>query len=426
MAVAISTSSSVPENAAPLPAQNRRMLVLIGLSLLVATFANDANLAGLPLKFLLKDKLHLGAMALAGFSALTGFAWYFKPLAGILSDSVPLWGTRRRSYLLLSSVAAAGLWGLLAFVPQRYGPILWTMAAINAMCVVVSSVAGGLIVEAGQRSGMTGRLSVLRQMILGGCGLIAGPIGGYLAARAFGWTCLSGAMLFLLLVPTVAFLLPEPRGAKSRAAEVGANLRAQFGAMRRSRALWIAAAFIFFDQVSPGFGTPLFFYQTDTLKFSSQFIGNLGLIAGVAGTVGVLLYGALCGRVALRPLLIVGILLSTLGSLLYLGYHSHRAAIGIEAANAFLSVAVQIALMDLAARATPRGSEALSYSLLMSAFNLAAAVSDVFGSYLYDKLHMPLPDLIWINVVTSALPLLALPLIPRALMAQPDGVASDG
>ena len=338
---------------------------------------------------------------------------------------MPLWGTRRRSYLLLSSVAAAGFWGLLAFVPQRYGPILWTMAAINAMCVVVSSVAGGLVVEAGQRSGMTGRLSVLRQMILGGSGFIAGPIGGYLAARAFGWTCLSGAMLFLLLIPTVAFLLPEPRGAKSRVAEVGANLKAQLGAMRRSRALWVAAAFIFFDQISPGFGTPLFFYQTDTLKFSSQFIGNLSLYAGVTGAIGTVLYGALCGRVPLRPLLIAGIILSSLGSLLFLGYHSHGAAIGIEAANAFLSAAVQIALMDLAARATPRGSEALSYSLLMSAFNLASAVSNIFGSWLYDKLHVPLPDLIWINVITSALPLLALPLIPRALTAQPDGAVSE-
>ena len=402
--------------------QNRRMLLLIGLSLLIVTFANDLNLARLPLQFLMKDRLHLGATAVSGFFALTGLAWYFKPLAGMLSDSVPLWGTRRRNYLLASSLAAAGLWGLLALVPHRYGPILWTMGAINATCVVGSSVAGGLLVEAGQRSGMTGRLSVLRQMILGGCALIAGPIGGFLAARAFGWTCLTGAMLFLLLVPVVALLLPEPREARSRAAEVGANLKAQVRAMRQSRALWIAAAFIFLDQVSPGFGTPLFYFQTNTLKFSSQFIGNLGLIAGIGGGAGVLLYGAVCGRIALRTLLVVSIPSSALGSLLFLGYHSHGAALVIEPMNLFLSAAVQIALMDLAARATPRGSEALCYSLLMSAFNLASAVSDLFGSWLYDKQHLPLSDLIWISAITSALPLLALPLIPRALLARPDGL----
>ncbi len=351
---------------------------------------------------------------------MTGLAWYCKPLSGILSDSVPLWGTRRRHYLLLSSLGGGLLWVLLAFVPQRYGPILWSMAAINAMCVVMSSVAGGLLVESGQQSGMTGRLSVLRQVILGGSALLAGPVGGYLAARAFGWTCVTGAMLFFLLFPVVAFFLPEPRTAKGNG-HLGATLRAQWGAMRRSRALWIAAAFILFDQISPGFGTPFFFYQTDTLKFSSQFIGNLGLIAGVAGGIGTVLYALLCRRVPSKHLLAGGIVGSAVGSLLYLDYHSHPAAITIEAANAFLSVAVSIALMDLAARATPRGSEALCYSLLMSAFNLGSAVSNVLGSWLYEKQHVPLPALIWISAVTSALPLLAMPLIPRALLAMPDG-----
>ena len=414
--MAVATASSTLEAALPSRAQNRRLMVVIGLSLLLS---NSVGLAGLPLQYLLKDHLHLGATAISGFFALAAMAWYAKPLAGMLSDSVPLWGTRRRFYLLGSSILAVALWALLDVLPRRYGPILWTMAGINAMCVILSSVAGGMIVEAGQRSGLTGRLSVLRQIILTGAGLVAGPVGGFLAAQAFGWTCATGAMLFLLLIPTVAWLLPEARTAQ-RDTTVGANLRAQFGAMRRCRPLWIAVAFLFLDQLSPGFGTPLFFYQTDALKFSSQFIGNLGLVSGLAGFAGILLYGALCARVPLNRLLPVSIVASALGSLLYLGYHSHRAAIGIEAANSFLSVAIEIALMDLAARATPRGSEALCYSLLMSALNLGGSASNVFGSWLYDKQHVPLPDLIWINAVTSALPLLALRLIPPALTAQPD------
>ena len=81
--------------------------------------------------------------------------------------------------------------------------------------------------------------------------------------------------------------------------------------------------------------------------------------------------------------------------------------------------------MDLAARATPRGSEALCYSLLMSALNLGGSLSDVFGSWLYERQHVPLPDLIWINAITSALPLLALRLIPPALTAQPDRAANQ-
>ena len=277
------------------------------------------------------------------------------------------------------------------------------MAGVNAGCVILSSVAGGMIVEAGQRSGLTGRLSVLRTLVLGTAGLAAGPVGGLLAARAFGWTCATEAILFLLLIPAVAWLLPEPRATRHDSTAL-LDLRRQFGAMRWCRPLWIAAAFLFLDQLSPGFGTPLFFYQTNTLKFSSQFIGNLGLISGLDGVAGVVLYGVLCSRVPLNRMLAAGIVLSAAGSLLYLGYHTHRAALGIDAVNAFLSAGVGIALLDLAARATPRGSEALCYSLLMSAFNLGVSLANVSGSWLYEKQHVPLPDLIWINAITSALP----------------------
>lgn len=75
-------------------------MLVLGLSLLLS---NSMGLATLPLQYLLKDHMHLGATAIARFFALAGAAWYAKPLAGMLSDSVPLWGTRRRSYLLLSS-----------------------------------------------------------------------------------------------------------------------------------------------------------------------------------------------------------------------------------------------------------------------------------------------------------------------------------
>ena len=416
----MAVASPVPN--IPLTSVRRgRPFLVIGLGLFVVA---GPTVAELPLKFLLKNHLHAGPTAMAGFFALAGVAWFLKPLAGMLSDSVPLWGTRRRGYLLASSVLAVALCVLLALVPKRYGPLLWTVAALNAMAVMISSVAGGLLVEAGQRGGMTGRLSALRQMIGGLAGVLAGPVGGYLATLAFGWTCAAGAMLFCVLIPVVAFGLPERRVGRIRG-EVGANLRAQWGAMRQSRALWLAAAFLFLEQISPGFGTPLFYYQTNVLKFSPTFLGLLSLVTGVAGFVGIVLYGVLCGRVPLRGLLTGGIPLSALGSLLYLGYRSHGSALVIEGANTLLSIGVAVALTDLAARATPRGCEALGYSLLMGASNLAVSASDVLGSWLSEKHHVPLPDLIWINAVTSALPLLALPLLPRALLARPDGVVEE-
>jgi len=43
----------------------------------------------------------------------------------------------------------------------------------------------------------------------------------------------------------------------------------------RDRTMWVVAGFIFFWTFSPSNRIPLFYYQTDTLKFSQQFIGLL-------------------------------------------------------------------------------------------------------------------------------------------------------
>src|SRR5206468_2458398 len=59
------------------------------------------------------------------------------------------------------------------------------------------------------------------------------------------------------------------------------------------RTMWVVAGFIFFWTFSPSIGIPLFYYQTDTLKFSQQFIGLLGSLGAAAQIVGAAFYAPL-------------------------------------------------------------------------------------------------------------------------------------
>ena len=242
-----------------------RLLLLIGVSLFVSTFVSDGKLAHLPLQFLLKDRLHVGPEAMAQFFAAAGLGWYFKPVAGLLCDAVPLWGSRRRSYLMLSGLGGGLLWAALGIVPHRYGALLWTLVGANAFAVLASSAAGGLLVEAGQRQQVTGRLGALRETIISGSSLLAQPMGGFLATRAFGLTCGIGAALFLGLIPAV-FFLPEARAAPPQVRFLTA-LKERFGPVFGSRALWLAALFIFLERLAPGFGTPLFYSKPTRCTF---------------------------------------------------------------------------------------------------------------------------------------------------------------
>lgn len=399
-------------------------MVVVGL--LLSTFISDSRLAKLPLQHLLKVHLHLSPVQMSEFFGLTSLAWYFKPVAGLLADAVPLRGSRRRNYLLLSGLGAGAAWGLLGLVPRHVEPLVWTLVAANAFAVLASSVSGGLLVEVGRLRGWTGRLGTLRETIIAGTVLVAQPIGGYLVGHTFGLTCGISAALFLGMVPAALLLLPERRVVTT--ADVAypratwADIKARMKPVFAARALWLAALFIFLKDLSPGFGqisTPLYYYQTNVLGFDAVFIGWLGGLYNGCAIVGALLYGVLCTRVPLKTLLTGSIILSVFGSLLFLSY-SASSATAIQAISGLLGIFVSVALMDLAARAAPVGAEAMAYSLLMSAANLGTTGADIGGSWLFERLHSSLPPLIWISAGTTALALLVLPLVPRAILSRRD------
>merc|ERR1711871_12098 len=72
------------------------------LAILLVYFVQGAiGLAGLARSFFLKDQLGLDPASSAAILGAATLPWTFKPLYGFLSDSVPLFGYRKRSYLIL-------------------------------------------------------------------------------------------------------------------------------------------------------------------------------------------------------------------------------------------------------------------------------------------------------------------------------------
>src|SRR5207248_233797 len=102
---------------------NRLAMVLM-LGWLATNFA--LSIADLPLKFLLKDKLGLSPPLIAAFFAIGNFTNYIKPVAGVLTDGIPLMGTRRLHYLLLGVGGGGLFWLLLGVVPSTYSSLLIT------------------------------------------------------------------------------------------------------------------------------------------------------------------------------------------------------------------------------------------------------------------------------------------------------------
>jgi BT1 family len=86
---------------------SRRNALLVVINYIAIELADPSSGIGyLALNFTLQNRINLSALEMAHFIAVSQFAWYVKPIAGILSDNVPLFGTRRRAYLLIATAAA--------------------------------------------------------------------------------------------------------------------------------------------------------------------------------------------------------------------------------------------------------------------------------------------------------------------------------
>jgi Na+/melibiose symporter-like transporter len=399
----------------------RAQVAVIAAGVFATALGWPALIGRFPLGLFLKNELHMAPQDVAAFWSVATLAWYVKPLWGLVCDAHPLFGFRRFGYLLVATVGAGLAWLALAVVPRAYAPLLVVTCLLVLAEAFVSTVVGGMLVETGQRHGATGRLSSLRQALVGVAALAAGPLGGWLAERALGWTAAAGAALFFATLPAVLLLRGEPRGMRPDGA-IWARAGRQLGAIARSRAMWAAGGLLFLANLAPSLQTPLLYYQQDVLSWSPQRMGVLQSAGAAGALAGAAAYSALCRRLPLGRLLPLGIALNVVATLSFLGYRSLATAAVIHVAAGVLGTLAVLPLYDLGARAAPKGSESLGFALLMSAQTLAMyGASDVIGSYLYGHLHFSWQKLVLVNAAWTAAVALYLPLIPRGLVAAREG-----
>jgi BT1 family protein len=397
----------------------RHATVIIAVGVLATTLAQTDVLARLPLQNLLKNELHLDRTANAAFFFWAGLAWYLKPLAGVLTDAFPLFGSRRRGYLITGATLAALAWLGMGATRHDYRDLLLVAIVLNVFMVVCSTVIGGYMVETARATAGSGRLTAVRQFVQQGCAIVTGPAAGYLASLAFGWTALTCGGVMALLAPATALFLRERRR-RLAAREVLANARAQLGSIATARTMWGAAGLMALFYAAPGFGTAIFYRQQNELHLDTHMQGFLGLIAGACGVAAAIGYGALCRRLNLRTLLVVGMALGTAANLGYLFYSSWERAQLIDGLNGFGYTLAELALMDLAVRATPAGSEGLGFALMVSVRNFALFGTDWFGSKLLDAYHVSFDSLVLANSATTAVTVPLVFLLPAVIVGRRD------
>ena len=401
--------------------------------LLVYAVQGILGISRLAVSFFLKDELALSPAEVAALMGIAALPWVIKPVFGFISDGLPIFGYRRRPYLILSGLLGVGAWLSLAnLVHTAAGATL--AIAITSLSVAFSDVIVDSLIVERARDESVGKAGSLQALCWGASavgGLLTAYFSGLLLQHFSTRTVFALTAAFPLLVSAAALWIseePVELADGNRETVVKEQMQQLWQALTQ-KAIWMPTLFLFLWQCTPTAESAFFYFSTNELGFTPEFLGRVRLVTSLASLLGVWLFQRFLKTIPFRQIFIWTTLLSSLLGLtaLLLVTHTNR-SLGIDdhwfalGDSLILTVMGQLTFMPvlvLAARLCPPGIEATLFAMLMSVLNLSGLVSKEGGAILthllgvtdtnFDKLWL----LVLIANVGSMLPLIFINLLPN-------------
>lgn len=394
------------------------------------------SFSALAINYFFKDNLKLEPAESQTLMTLMMFPWGVKPLYGIISDSLPLCGYHRKSYMVLFSTL-----GMLACLTLSVPDGITT--PLGAVCVLlVNSLAAAVIdvvidarvVEMSRLDPKYGAndLQSVSWMSMS----IGGVLGSFLSGPATHQLGVRGVFFFAAAGPTVILifsaLMVEPKTPGTSRKTFVSSAKRQFLQLRgaiTTPVIWKCALWVFLSgAVSPGYSQVFFYFSTDVLKFTPEFLGTVSAFGFVFLLIGTLVYNAFFKDVSFRRIFLIAQLSLALVSLLdvvlvtranlRIGIPDKAFVLGDAVIADVISRLKTMPVLVLCAKLCPKGVEGTLFALLMSISNFSYSVSEFWGAIICHALGISKGsfDNLWLAIVfRSALkvtPILFLFLIP--------------
>ena len=420
MRVQPETRPDRPEAPAPNPEppshsrELRRLMLFFALVYVVEGLGQTGGLIAQPLNYFLKQVYGWTPVQVTAWLTVLNLPWIIKPVYGVVSDFVPLFGYRRKAYLVLANAVAA-----VAFfwVTRLTAPgLLVAVLLVTAYAMAISStLCGAVLVENGQRLNRSDAFVNQQWLWFNVAAVFSAFVGGELVARLPPAGALHAAAAIIALAPFAAifgalFLIDETPS-RLDLAQLKNTFRGLMATFTQ-RELWLIGLFLFLYYLNPGFGLPLYYYMTDTLKFSQAYIGGLGAINSIGWIVGALLYRRFLDGLTSRRLLNLSILIGTVTTAAFLLLSNPVSAAIVNFFSGMAGMIAFVATLTLAADFCPKRAEGFAFATLMSLLNLSSALSNNLGSFLYEHaFHSRLAPLIVVSAASTAMIFLLVPLL---------------
>ncbi|MGH7246899.1 MAG: MFS transporter, partial [Pseudomonadota bacterium] len=373
-----------------------------------------AGLIAQPLNYFLKQVYGWTPVQVTASLTVLTLPWIIKPVYGIVSDFVPLFGYRRKAYLVLANAVGSLAFFAVTRIVQP-GPLILVLLATAYAMAISSTLCGAVLVENGQRLNRSDAFVNQQWLWFNVAAVASALFGGELVAHLSPQGALHAAAAIVGFAPFAAILgalfLIDETPSRLDLTEMKHSFRGLVATFTH-RELWLIGLFLFLYYLNPGFGLPLYYYMTDTLKFPQDYIGILGAINSVGWIVGAVLYRRWIDGMTSRRLLNFSILLGVVTTLAFLLLRGEVSAAVINFFSGMAGIVAFVATLTLAADYCPKRAEGFAFAALMSLLNLSSTISNNLGAYLYEHaFHNRLAPLIVVSAVSTAAIFLLVPLL---------------
>ena len=407
-----------------------------------------STLCSLGTSYYLNETLALVPAQAESLRATAAIPWIIKPLYGMLSDSVPICGTRRKSYLLIFSAISAAAYfalsvpGLVTTYTSALGALVVASLGI-AFCDVVID---GKVVEAArsERDDMAGNLQTLSWISLSIGSVLGSIVSGY-ALDTFGpqgvfFVTAAGPLGVVL----ISIKIVEDKYVPQRELGFLQTVQDQCRALASvvvDPICWRPMLWIFLSNaLPPSVGEAMFSFKTTELGFSKSFLGFISIVGSftLLGTTAV--YNAYFRDMPFRRMffriqlasacvsLIEFVLVSRLN--LLFGISDRFFIFGDEILSDVVARLKHMPSLVLCAKICPPGIEGTMFALLMSIYNFSWSVASFGGSWLCSYLQISKTDFVGlttavtIRTIAKVVPLFLLFMVPATTTISSSSLAS--
>lgn len=386
------TTDKTPMEALP-PETRRQIIIYMGILMLLMAFCDpNSGLMDIPVSFLLKNIIHMNALEVSQFRLVVSTPLFLSFVFGLIRDGWSPFGLGDRGHLLAFGALSAVTYAAFAFVHASPFALFISLLLLTVWSLFIASAQNGLAATLGQQHAMTGQMSTVWNLFTALPAVLAFLIGGELsdlfknldAQTATRSLFLTGAVTSLALV---AFALVRPAAVYDNVAREHREAVQPLSALKRlmadrlaRRALWIWTLW----NLAPGSATPLQFYIQDVLGGTTGQWGQWNALYTAAFIPTVLLFGALCSRVAFQDLLKWGTLIAIPQFVPLLLVGSLGMAMLVAMPIGLMGGLASAAYVALLMRSSPPGLQGTMMMSASSAYFVATRFGDVFASALYD------------------------------------------